>query len=264
MRPISAFGLLVASLLDHCIIKGMERFTGERRGLAATVLAFYGFIYFLMAMSGMMPEWTAAWGSMAALYGMAFFALVAGYFWARWYAIGLGLSGLATAAFGVFQIGFDETLLFYGGTHGAVALLLYGRSMSATFDGRKDWRSRFHMSEAGSNKLGKAVVQATISLPYILLYALAPKDGMGAAGFVALALAGGGVYGLIKMRTWGVVAMAGAGLAVFSGLVLEPSMFTSNGEVLSVQTVGIFGGALALAAIAPFAGPLVRYLRSDL
>ncbi len=242
----------------------MGRFTGERRGLAATVLAFYGFIYMLMALSGQMPDWTAAWGSMAALYGMAFFALVAGYFWARWYAMGLGLSGLATAAFGLFQMGLDEQLLFYGGTHGAIALLLWGRSMSGAFDGRKDWRAKFHLNEAGSNKLGKAVVQATMSLPYILLYALAPKDGMGAAGFIGLALAGTGLYGLIKMRTWGVLSMGGAALALGCGLVFEPSLFTSStGEVLSIELAGMLGIALALFAVVPFAAPLLRFLRSD-
>lgn len=243
----------------------MQRFIGERRGLAATLLAFYGFIYFLMAMSGMMPEWTAAWGAMAAVYGSAFFALVAGYFWARWYAIGLGLSGLATAAFGIFQMGLDEQLLFYGGTHGAVALLLWGRSMSGIFDGRKDWRERFHMSEASSNKLGKAVVQATMSLPYILLYALAPKDGMGMVGFVGLALAGTGLVGMIRMRTWGIVATAGAAATLTMSLLVESSLVAaSNGDVLSVSTAGTFGAVIALFAVLPFAGPTLRFLRSDL
>ena len=32
--------------------------------------------------------------ALAAVYGLAFFALVAGYFWARWYAVGVGLFGV--------------------------------------------------------------------------------------------------------------------------------------------------------------------------
>ena len=34
----------------------------------------------------------------AGCYGLAFFAVVAGYFWARWYAVGVGLYGVITAA----------------------------------------------------------------------------------------------------------------------------------------------------------------------
>ena len=241
----------------------MGRLTGERRGFAATVLAFYGFIYFLVVMSGVMPEWTGVYGTMAFMYGLSFFALVAGYFWARWYAIGLGLSGLITAVFGLLQPDAPiETLLFYGGTHGAVSLLLWGKSMSGLFDGRSDWRLRFHLDEAGSHRLGRAIIRATISLPYIVIYGLAPKDGMGLAGFAAIALAGAGLYGLIKLRTWGVVAMAGAALAIVGGLALDP--IPSSSQALGGDIAGVIGVTAALAAVIPFAGPLFRYLKSDL
>ena len=242
----------------------MDRLTGERRGLAATVLAFYGFIYFLLAMSGQMPDWTPAWGAMALLYGLGFFSLVAGYFWARWYAIGLGLSGLVTAVFGLFQIGVDETLLFYGGTHGLVALFLWGKAMSKNFDGRADWRARFHLDEAGSAKLGRAVVRATVSLPYIVLYALAPKEGMGAAGFLALLLGGAGLYGLIRLRTWGVVAMAGAAGMLISSLALEPAVAAQSTQIPSVEFAALVGITAAIAAVIPFAGPLVKFLKTDI
>ena len=46
----------------------MGRLTGERRALAAAVLAFYGFIYLLVAMNPPGPEWTAAFAGMALCY----------------------------------------------------------------------------------------------------------------------------------------------------------------------------------------------------
>lgn len=228
------------------------------------MLAFYGFIYMLVALSGQMPDWTACYGSMAGIYGLGFFALVAGYFWARWYAIGLGISGTITAAFALFQIGLDESIMFYGATHLAVSLMLWGKGAAASFDGRTDWRERFHIDENGVHRLGRAVIRATVSLPYIVIYALAPKQGMDLAGVAALALAGTGLWGLIKMRTWGLFALGGAAAALIAGIASAPfSAFTSD-QVMSPELAAAAGLVAAVGAIIPFAGPMVRYLKSDL
>lgn len=240
----------------------MRRFTGERRGVAATVLAFYGFIYMLVAMSGMMPEWTACYSSMAAIYGLGFFALVAGYFWARWYAIGVGLSGLFTGILAMFTIGMDESLIFYAGTHGLVCLGLWGQSMAVPFDGRKDWRERFHIDQAGVNKLGKAVIRAAVSLPYVVIYALAPKQGMDVFGLAALALAGTGVWALIKMRTWGVLALGGAAGALAIGLVTGPASVTSTDPAISTNLAAAIGLVAVIGAVVPFARPLYSFFRA--
>lgn len=238
----------------------MGTLTGERRGIAATILAFYAFIYLLVAMSGVAPEWTACYGSMAAVYGLGFFSLVAGYFWARWYAIGLGLSGAITAIIAMFQIGVDESLLFYGGTHGVISLMLWGKFMALPFDGRKDWRERFHIDENGAHKLGRAVIRAAVSLPYVVIYALAPKQGMDVFGFVALALAGTGIWGLVKLRTWGVVALAGSAAALVAGIVTGPAGIASGDPAIGVKLAASIGLAAAVAAVVPFARPLYRYL----
>lgn len=238
----------------------MGTLTGERRGIAATVLAFYGFIYLLVAMSGMAPEWTACYGSMAAVYGLGFFSLVAGYFWARWYAIGLGLSGVITAMIAMFQIGIDESLLFYGGTHGAISLMLWGKSMALPFDGRKDWRERFHIDENGSHRLGRAVIRAAVSLPYVVIYALAPKEGMDLLGLAALALAGTGIWGLVKLRTWGVLAIAGSAAALAAGMLTGPASLAGADPAVSAQMAATVGLVAAIGAVIPFALPLYRYL----
>lgn len=243
-------------------MNAMRRFSGERRGVAATVLAFYGFIYFLVALSGVQPEWAACYWSMAAIYGLGFFSLVAGYFWARWYAVGLGFSGLITAIFAMFSIGFDESLLFYGGTHALISLALWGKAMALPFDGRKDWRERFHIDENGVNKLGKAVIRAAVSLPYVVIYALAPKEGMDLAGILALVLAGTGIWALIKMRTWGVLALGGAAAALATGLFTGPTSVVSTDPAMSTNLAAAIGLVAVIGAIIPFARPLYSYLKA--
>lgn len=247
----------------------MGRLTGERRALAAAVLALYGFLYLIVAMNPPGPEWSAAFWGMALIYGVGFFSVVAGYFWARWYAIGLGMSGLITAVFSMIQIGMEPVLVFYGATHGAISLVLWGTGMSSVFDGRKEWRERFHLDENATHKLGKSIIRLGISLPYVVLWALAPKEGAGAT--VLALLAGGvavsGVYGVIKLRGWSVLALAGAAVAMVASLA-SASLCAGGGVVpfergyaLNVGAAGLAALALIAAALAPFAKPLFGYLR---
>jgi hypothetical protein len=243
----------------------MGRLTGERRAFAAALLAFYAFIYMLVALAPP-PGWAACFAAMALVYGAGFFGLVAGYFWARWYAIGLGMSGLITAVFSVIQIGMEPVLLFYGATHGGVSLFLWGGGMSSAFDGRKEWRERFHLDDNATHKLGKSVIRLGISLPYIVLYALAPKDGAAEALFAVLA--GGlvltGVVAMFRMRTWGVAALAGGVLTMAASLVAQPFELApfGNGYALNLTAAGAAGLLLVAAALAPFVKPIARYLRA--
>jgi hypothetical protein len=243
----------------------MGRLTGERRAFAAALLAFYAFMYMVLALLGP-PGWPAAFAAMALVYGAGFFALVAGYFWARWYAIGLGMSGLITAVFSIFQIGMEPVLMFYGLTHGGVSLFLWGGGMSLGFDGRKEWRERFHLDENATHKLGKSVIRLGISLPYIVLYALAPKEG--AAETLVAALAGAlvltGVVAMFRMRTWGVIALMGGTLAMGASLVSAPFALApfGNGYAVNVTAAGMAAVLLIAAALLPFARPIARYLRA--
>ena len=225
------------------------KLVGERRALAAIVFMFYCLAYVLLAMVGP-PEMQRALFALGGVYGLAFFALVAGYFWARWYAVGVGLYGVITSAVGMWQLGPEPVLLVIGGAHLAATLMLWGGSMSANYDGQTAWRQRFHMDDNAVQRLGRSVIRAGVSLPLVLAYALAPKPG-GAAivGIGALLLAGVGLRALIKMKTWGILALGAAGTMM---LVLA-----GEGGGLAPA----LSGALLISATAPFAAPMLRYVR---
>jgi hypothetical protein len=239
----------------------MRKLVGERRALAAAVLGFYMSIFFVNARVGP-GELAPLFGGMTGVYGAAFVGLVAGYFWARWFAVGLGISAVISTIIGLFQIGLEPMLLVYGGTHAAISLALWGGSMAAFFDGRTDWRERFHLDEHAVNRLGKSVIRVGVSLPYIVAYALAPRDSMMASALGALALAGFGAWALMRLRTWGVLALAGAAALTAVSLLSTPAIGSLHGGY-SVDLIALGLGATLLlaAAVAPFLAPVGRYVR---
>jgi hypothetical protein len=201
---------------------------------------------------------------MAFAYGLGFFGLVAGYFWARWYSIGLGISGILTAGISLWQVGYPEpVLLFYGGTHLVSCAVLWGAGMAAGFDGRKEWRDRFHLDEAATHRLGKAVVRVGVSLPFVIMAGLAPRPETGAAllGLFAVLIAVSGVGALFRLRTWGLVALASAGL-LLTVAVARVGMLSSLGQgyALNVWLTGFGAVSFLVWALLPFAKPAVAYL----
>src|SRR5689334_1819903 len=111
----------------------MKSLAGERRAIAAAVLAFYAFAYLLLSLQAP-AGFEKAFYAMSGVYGLGFLGVVAGYFWARWYAIGVGLSGVITTVVGLYQMGPEPMILFMGATHAAISLALWGESMATTFD----------------------------------------------------------------------------------------------------------------------------------
>ncbi len=226
------------------------------------MLAFYTFVFLIVALTPP-PGWGPCFAALAGVYGLGFFALVAGYFWARWYAIGIGMSGFISGLFSVWQIGPEPVLLFYGGTHLGASLILWGTAMSSAFDGQKEWRARFHMDENATHRLGKAVIRAGISLPYVVMYALAPREsaaaalGVAAAGAIAVA----GVWALVKLRTWGVLAISAGMVGLLGSLGPGAHAALEGRYALDLTAVGAVAVILLAAAAAPFAGPIARYLR---
>ena len=234
------------------------KFVGERRAFSAITFAFYFLVYLLIALQGVVPELGPAFYALAGVYGLAFFALVAGYFWARWYAVGVGLYGVITAAVGMWQLGPEPVLLFVGGTHGLATMLLWGEAMSAGYDGQTAWREKLHMDENAVQRLGRSVIRAGVSLPFVLLYALAPKPGGAAmiAGLGALVLAGFGIRALVQLRTWGVLAIGAAGamlLAMAGGEMITNEMYALKPAL---------AGSLLVFAATPWALPILRAIRS--
>jgi hypothetical protein len=229
------------------------KLVGERRALAAVIFAFYALFYLVLALYGGQPGLGTALFALAGVYGVAFFALVAGYFWARWYAVGVGLYGVIVGVLGIWQLGAEPIILFLGGTHLAAAMMLWGDSMSASYDGQLKWRERFHMDDNAVHRLGRSVIRAGVSLPIVLLYALAPKPGSAslAIAIPALLLAGFGLRGLVQMKTWGVLALGTAG-----GLLL------TYGGLHHLALIPTMSGALLMSAAIPFAAPMLRYVRA--
>src|SRR5262245_11963444 len=167
------------------------RLVGERKALASLVLAIWALLFTLNGLLGP-PPLQAMFLCLAGVYFLAFFGHVAGYFWARWYALGLGLSGSAMAVIMWWQIGMDPAVVIWGGAHLLISVMLLGRGPQAAFDGRKDWRERYRMDENAANRLGKAIMRAGASLPYLIMAGLAPKQSLGGAlgGFAAVAPGG--------------------------------------------------------------------------
>jgi hypothetical protein len=233
------------------------KLVGERRALSAIIFAFWFLMYLLNAVMGP-PHLAKAFYGMAGVYGLAFFALVAGYFWARWYGVGVSLFGVILGGVGLWQIGFDEQVIFIGGTHLAVTAMLWGDTMAQGYDGQTAWREKFHMDENAVNKLGRSVIRAGVSLPFVLLYALMPRENSELLmSLAALVLAGFGLRALVQLRTWGVLAIAAAGALM---LTLSGMEIAVGHEAVALKPA--LGGALLIFAAAPWLKPLTRYFRS--
>jgi hypothetical protein len=235
---------------------------GTRRGLSALVFAFYFVITLTNAWFGGGPTAGAMW-ALAGCYGAALFGIAAGFFWARWYAVGTGLFGVIVAVVGCWQLrALEPVFVFVGGTHLLAVFALWGEAMSGPFDGQLAWREKFHMDENAVQRLGRSVIRAGVSLPFVLLYALMPKPD--ALGLAAMGLAILGTAGLVKMRTWGLLALGAAGLAMIAGgpheLVAADSSSVIAPAARVVALAPMLVGALLLASIASFVRPMGRWI----
>src|SRR3569623_3145459 len=151
----------------------------------------------------------------------------------------------------MWLLGLELVRLVVGGTHLAATVMLWGHAMSEGYDGQQAWRERFHMDDNAVQRLGRSVIRAGVSLPMVLLYALAPKQPAEAAlGLAALVCAGFGMRAIVKMKTWGVLALAASGAMMISMGVAHTQMFP------------MLSGALLLSAAAPFALPMLRFVRA--
>jgi hypothetical protein len=248
-------------------------FEKPRSAVALLPLSLFSFLYALAALNAE-PEWQLALAGLAACYLTAFVALASEWFWARWFASGLGWSGAMVGLAAMVMMGeWNPALAIYGGLHALVVVMLLGSKMAARYDLQAGWRQRFGMDEFGVVRLRKAVTRASAALPSLILWALGPRQGEsgGMAVMVAVVLTVLGLRGLVRLRTWGLLALGGAGAVVLAGrepsaLVLSPHRLFGFPDALamSVSSPGT-GSALALlllAATLPFAGAAVRYFRA--
>lgn len=242
---------------------GFER---TRRALAALALSMFVTLYVLVSLNA--PEGLApALLALAACYAIAFLAVVAEWFWGRWFATGLGMSGIMVAIASLAMLGWTPLLAVYGGLHLLVVLALMGKKMAARYDLQDGWRQRYQMDEFGVARLRKTITRAAASLPSLIFWALGPKEGAAAlVAVAALALAGTGLRGIVRMRSWGVLALGGALAIVGAFGHVTGFLAAGAGTLDALPAAAVLVGptaafALLAAAVLPFVGPVRRFLR---
>jgi hypothetical protein len=248
---------------------GQIGLTGERRALALFILSLFTCYFLLLAlvMQQQMPEWFPAFIAMFGMYAIAFFGVASGWFWGRWVAIGLGYWGLTIAGWGIVQMReLSPPLVILGVTHGLIALLLSGDSMAAYYEGRPEWRARFGIDDAGVLRLRRTVTRTASSIPAMVLFALAPRQD--AEALLACVVVGLGA--LLIGRTVALLPLlaAAVGAVVLSVGPASTHMnaFDFQGSFglpsfVSPQLLGLFAAGMLAASLAPFAGPVGRFLR---
>ena len=269
--PSSHLPPVIAALSARLSQIGFER---TRRALAGLALSVFISIYLLVSLNA--PEGFArVFVALAFCYGVAFFAVVAEWFWGRWFATGLAWSGVMIAIAGVVAIGWLPQLVIFGVLHLFVIVALMGEKMAARYDLQAAWRERYKMDDFGVARLQKTITRSAASLPSLIIWALAPKEeGM---AFAALALAVTGVWGLIRLRSWGVLSLGAAGVLVAAGghlgrfacavpcSIFAPHLAIAGMTPDASRFLMTFSPTLAFvllaAAVIPFAGAIARYLR---
>src|SRR5690606_18528116 len=132
------------------------------------------------------------------------------WFWARWFAVGLGQFG-ALLLLVLFKTGMEPMIAFVGGTHLLVSVLLMGEGMAAKYEHSERTAERYNFQEESMALMRRAVKSAGSTLPFLILYGLAPREEMFSANTAALVLGGAGMFALLRRRTWGLFALGGAG-----------------------------------------------------
>jgi hypothetical protein len=239
---------------------GFER---VRRALAALSLSFFAIVFFFIAFTVPVPGWQAPFLALAACYVVAFFAVVAEWFWGRWFATGLGWSGLMVAIVSTVTLGWDNGFAVYGLLHAMIVLPLAGKSMAARYDLQEGWRQRYKMDDLGVARLRKTITRSSASLPSLILWALGPKEpGQGMLlSLLALALVATGLGGLVRLRTWGWMAVGASAVVTLLG----GSLFGT--ATFSAFAFPAFAGpdlaiCFLVAAAVPFVLPALRFVRA--
>lgn len=255
---------------------GSVGMVGERKALALLCLGFYTTLFFMIGLSARseLPEWVAVFTAMTLMYGIAFFSVAAEWFWGRWFATGLGYWGLTmTIMAWVTTRSLPPAMIIFGTMHGLVSICLGGEKMAAIFDAKPAWRERWKLDDQGVIRVRKSVTRAASSLPALIMFALAPREGQEALALTAFALALVGLGGLLARRTAGVLAFVGAAAAAATLLVLghEPMQlsaaydrtlfFAGLDAIRLTPELGVFATVLLIAAAVPFLKPMVGYVR---
>ena len=77
------------------------------------------------------------------------------------------------------MVGWHPSLAIYTGFHALIVGALWASKMAARYELQTGWRERYGMDEFGVTRLGKAVTRGSASLPTLIMWALAPREGQG-------------------------------------------------------------------------------------
>jgi hypothetical protein len=236
---------------------------GTRRAIALLILSFYFFYFGVLALVA--PDELIAMSlALMLVYGLAFFALAAEWFWARWFAIGLGNFGSLMLLL-LFKVGFEPVYVIGGVTHLLVAVCLMGEGMAAKYEYSEKASERWNLQEDSIALMRRAVKSAGSTLPVLIIYTLGPRPEWMHLALLATGVAG--FVGLVRGKTWGPLALGATGLVclldglgVFGPPTISFLMVGADAPVLYGKA-GVFAGATMLVVL-PFVGPMVRFLRN--
>ena len=250
---------------------GSVGLVGERKALALLCLGFYTTMFFMIGLSARteLPEWVPVFSAMTLMYGVTFFAVAAEWFWGRWFATGLGYWGVTMAIMAwVTTRTLPPAMIIFGSMHALVSVCLMGEKMAAVFDAKPAWRARWKLDDQGVIRVRKSVTRAASSLPALIMFALAPREGQEMLGLAAFALVLAGIGGVLVQRTFGVILLAAGGVATTALAVFgSPPVggwISAFGPFSDLSAAGIWlgaiAGALSLAAVLPFVRPMAAYV----
>lgn len=240
---------------------------GERRAVALLMIGFFSTIFVLggLALGG---DWFTFFIALALVYGVGFFALAAEWFWARWYAMGIGMSGMSMALIGMANLGWNTALAIWGGMHLLIYLPLLGDKMADRYENKPDWRERYALDEYGVARLKRAVSGAAAALPTMVMFTLAPKQDQSLMALGILAVLGLGMVGLLRLKVWG-VALLGLGtvsLGLLATMGAGTPATTFLGEITTNMVfhwTAVVTAMSLVISISPFVVPAYKFLRDD-
>lgn len=203
-------------------------------------------------------------------------ALWRGWFWARWFGLGIGLVGTLQMCvwFGMNpQMIHRPEMLLQGIAFPSMLVLLAGRAMRAHYEGNGSPRNAWRFSAASVRLLAWAVVLNIATAPMLLLHAcidpamaLEVRLGVIAVGLCVVA----GVVAVIRQRAVGLFLMplGGVGTMVI-GLHALPTLQAAvacgdmHQQLVDLSAVAAFPAGVigALASALAFARPVLHFVR---